>query len=336
MVAHKASAVARFVKSPDPSCRVVLVYGPDAGLVSERAAALATAFARRQKGEVEIVRLDDRDFAEEPARLDLELRTRPMFADYKVVRVTAGSRLDVPSLKALLAEPSDNALIVEAGNLRPDSGLRKLFEKLTDAAALPCYSDDRDLAAIIDAELSEAGLRIDPETKTYLMGRLGADQALSRAEVVKLTLYARGGGGISHEDVEAIVGDAAEIALENFVYATSAGDPRAALRELQRLAAAGTGHGSALLALARHFRQLHRAAATQASGGSLEQAVKSMRPRPHFKREPVFLAHCRRWGAGRLSHALPLIQETIRRSRRSPDLESAFAERLLMTLASRI
>lgn len=336
MVAYKASAVARFLKSPDPNCRAVLVYGPDAGLVSERAAALAAAFAHRQKGETEIVRLGDRDLAEEPARLDLELRTAPMFADAKVVRVTAGSRLDVPSLKALLAEPSDNMLVIDAGNLRPDSGLRKLFEKLAHTASLPCYSDERDLAAMIDEELRAASLRIDPDTKTYLMGRLGADQALSRAEVVKLVLYARGGDAISHEDVAAIVGDAGEIALENFVYATSGGDAGRALREMQRLAAAGTGHASALIALARHFTQLHRAAATQASGGSLEQAVKSMRPRPHFKREPVFLTHCRRWGAGRLAQALPLIQETIRRSRRSPDLESAFAERLLLTLASRV
>jgi DNA polymerase III subunit delta len=340
MVAYKASGVARFLKSPDANCRAVLVYGPDAGLVSERGAALATAFAKRQAGEAEIIRLDDRDFAEEPARLDIELRTRPMFASAKVVRVTAGSRLDVPTLKATLAEPSDNALIVEAGNLRPDSGLRKLFEKLPEAAALPCYSDDRDLAGVIDAELRNAGLRIDPETKTYLMGRLGADQAMSRAEVVKLALYAQGGGSgdgiVTHDDVAAIVGDAAEIALENFVYAASGGDPRAALRELQRLAAAGTDRSSALSALARHFTQLHRVAATQASGGSLEQAVKSLKPRPHFKREPVFLAHCRRWGANRLAHALPLIQETVRRSRRSPDLDSAFAERLLLKLASGI
>ena len=209
MVAYKSSGVARFLKSPDPKCRAVLVYGPDAGLVSERAAALADTFARQKKGVAEIVRLDDRDFADEPARLDIELRTRPMFADSKVVRVTAGSRLDVPSLKALLAEPSDNALIVEAGNLRPDSGLRKLFEKLGDAAALPCYADARDLAGIIDDELADAGLRIDPDTKTYLMNRLGADQAMSRTEVVKLALYARGNASVTHDDVEAIVGDAA-------------------------------------------------------------------------------------------------------------------------------
>jgi hypothetical protein len=77
-------------------------------------------------------------------------------------------------------------------------------------------------------------------------------------------------------------------------------------------------------------------AAAVSGGGSLEQSVKSLRPRPHFKREPVFLAHCKRWGAARLARTLPLIQEAVRRARRSPELEGAFAERLVLTITSRI
>ncbi|HCL62136.1 MAG TPA: DNA polymerase III subunit delta, partial [Rhizobiales bacterium] len=130
-----------------------------------------------------------------------------------------------------------------------------------------------------------------------------------------------GGTSVGHDDIEAIVGDAAETALENFVYAASGGDPAQALSELQRLGAAGTDTSSALVALGRHFTQLHRVASAQAGGTDPEQAVKSLKPRPHFKREPVFLAHCRRWGPTRLTHALPLIQEAIRRTRRSPELE---------------
>jgi DNA polymerase-3 subunit delta len=259
-----------------------------------------------------------------------------MFADGKVVRVGANARVDVPSLKALLGAPFDNVLIVEAGNLRPDSALRKLFEANKETAALPCYSDDRSLAALIDAELSAAGLRIGRDAKDYLLSRLGADQALSRSEVVKLALYASGSGQVSEDDIEAVVGDAAEIALENFVYAGSSGDPKRALSELKRLAAAGTDVSSALVALSRHFLQLHRVASAQAEGATAEQAVRSLRPRPHFKREPEFLAHARRLGANRLSQSLPLIQEAIKRTRLSPDLASAFAERLLLTLASRI
>jgi DNA polymerase-3 subunit delta len=334
MVAYKSSAVASFLKAPKPDCRAVLVYGPDAGLVTERASMLADIFAKRARGQTEVVRLDDRDLADDPARLEVELRTRPMFADQSVVRLMAGLRLDVPSLKALLATEYANPLIVEAGNLRPDSALRKLFEAHKTAAALPCYADERSLASLIDAELAEAGLSIDRQARDYLMTRLGADQALSRSEVVKLTLYAQGESRVSQDDVEAIVGDAAETALENFVYATSAGDPRAALSELQRLAASGTDKQAALLALGRHFTQLHRVAA--ASGASIDQSLKSLRPRPHFKREDAFIAHCKRWGTTRLAHALPLIQDAIKRSRLSPDLEGAFAERLVLTLTSRI
>jgi DNA polymerase-3 subunit delta len=335
MVVHKAQTVASFMKSPAAGCRAALVYGPDAGLVAERASALAQAFARRGTGPTEIVRLDDKDLGDDPARLELELRTVPMFAARSIVRVAAGPKLDVPSLKALLATEFDNPLIVEAGNLKADSALRKMFETHKTAVALPCYSDDRSLLGMIDAELSDAGLGIDRDARDYLLTRLGADQALSRSEVVKLALYAHGADSVSHEDIEAIVGDAAETALDNFVYAASGGDAKAAISELQRLAAAGTDEAAALSALGRHFTRLHRVAAA-AGSVDLEASVKSLRPRPHFKREPTFIAHCKRWGAARLAHALPLIQEAIRRSRRSPDFQGAFAERLVLALTSRI
>jgi DNA polymerase-3 subunit delta len=325
------------VKAPRPECRAVLVYGPDAGLVAERASALAQFFAGRGDGQTEIVRLDDRDLGEDPARLEVELKTASMFAAQSVVRVTAGSKLDVPALKSLLATEFDNPLIVEAGNLKPDSGLRKLFEAHKTAAALPCYGDSRELSGLIDAELAVAGLTIDRETRDYLMARLGADQALSRSEVVKLALYAQGGRSVSHDDIEAIVGDAAETALENFVYAASGGDTKAALSELQRLAAAGTDWSSALSALGRHFTQLHRIATGMAGGQTAQEALRSLRPPPRPKsREDLFLAHCKRWGAMRLARTLPLIQEAVRRTRRSPELEDAFAERLVLTLTSRI
>jgi DNA polymerase-3 subunit delta len=127
MVAYKTGSFQRILKSFEPECRAALIYGPDAGLVAERAAALADVFAGKQKDATEIVRLDERDLAEDPARLEVELRTIPMFAERKVVRVAAGARLDVPLLKALLGAPLAGALVIEAGALRPDSALRKVF-----------------------------------------------------------------------------------------------------------------------------------------------------------------------------------------------------------------
>ncbi|MGD9398696.1 MAG: DNA polymerase III subunit delta [Methyloceanibacter sp.] len=333
MVAYKAAAVPAFLRAPDPSCRAMLVYGPDAGLVSERAATLAQVFAESLGQDTEVVRLDDRDFAEDPGRIAVECRTPSMFSSSKIVRAKAGVRLDVGTLKALFEEPADNPLIVEAGNLRPESALRKLFEKHGEAAALPCYAAERDLSDLIDAELAKSNLSIDRETKAYLMGRLGADQALSRGEVAKLALFAQGSSEVTHDDVAAIVGDAAEIALDNFVYAVSAGDAAGALRELNRLAASGTDRTVALGSLSRHFTRLYVVATHP---GTLEDGAKKLRPPLHYKRRDMFLSHCRKWGTRRLASALPLIQEAVRRTRRSPDLASAFSERLLLALASKV
>ena len=332
MVAYKTGSFQRILKSLDPSCRAGLVYGPDAGLVAERAAALTVVFAGKRKDAVEIIRLDEKDLAEDPARLEVELCTIPMFADGKVVRIAAGARLDVPTLKALLEAPLAGALVIEAGALRPDSGLRKLFESHKTAAALPSYSDERSVSELIDEELDKANLKIDSDTRAYLMARLGADQAMSRAEVAKLAVFASGQGRIGADDIDAIVGDSAEIAVENFVYDVSGGETKDALRQLARLAASGTEPSVALSVLGRHFTQLHRIASAQAAGVAPEQALRSLRPRPHFKREKAFVADSRRIGEQRLLEALPLIQEAVKRARLNPDLERAIAERLVLTL----
>jgi DNA polymerase III subunit delta len=335
MVAVKAGSLQRLVKSLPPHCRAVLVYGPDAGLVAERASGLAGFFAGQGRGTSDIVRLDDRDFAEDPSRLEVELRTVPMFADRKVVRVAVGARLDVPSLKMLLEAPLEGTLIVEGGALRPDSGLRKLFETNPALVAAPTYGDERSISELIDEELAKVGLGIGPEARAHLTARLGADQAMSRAEVAKLALFASGAGHVSLDHIDAIVGDSAEIAVESFVYKVSGGDTREALRQLMRLTTAGTDPSVALTALGRHFTQLHRIAAAQASGGDVDQAMRSLRPRPHFKRERAFIADSRRLGARRLLEALPLIQEAVKRARLNPELERDFAERLVLALTQR-
>ena len=332
MVAYKTGQFSRALKTFGASCNAALVYGPDAGLVSERADQLAKAAAGKGG---EIVRLDERDLAEDPARLEVELRTIPMFADRKVVRVGAGARIDVPSLKTLLQQDLAGAFVLEAGALRTDSALRKLFDTHASAAAIACYSDESSIPGLIDEELSKAGLTVDAATRDYLAERLGADQALSRMEVVKLALYAADRGEVVAEDVDAVVGDSAEIAVENFVYAVSGATAPEALRELARLAAAGTDIQSAILALGRHFTQLHRAAVILAGGGSAEQVFRGMRPRPHFKRETAFIAHAKRLGPRRLFESLPLIQNAVKQSRLAPDLEHAHAEQLVLALTRR-
>lgn len=248
MVAYKAAQTARFLEHPDPKTHAFLLYGPDSGLVTDRSAELAKKLASTGEPEGEVIRLDERDLSQNPDRLAVEARTLSMFSETKVVRVRGGAGLET-TLAELLGAPLEAHLIVEAGNLRPSSKLRKLFETADRAAALPCYSDAaRDLGPLIDRELSRLGATITPEAKADLTALLGSDMALARSEVSKLALYAGNDRAIEAEDVEAIVGDSSDVALDALAEAVADGSAAQALNQFDRLAAAGTGSQAGLIA----------------------------------------------------------------------------------------
>jgi DNA polymerase-3 subunit delta len=336
MVAIKAQHANAFVASPDPKATAVLFYGPDAGLVSERSQKLARLLAEREKPSGEIVRLDDSDLDNDPDRLSVELLTVPMFGGRKIVRATVGRRINTPALKAILeGTPLAGWLIVEAGNLRPDEALRALFEKSPVAAAVPCYADEtRDLAGMLAEVLAAEKLSISPDAQQQLLARLGADRGLSRSEVEKLALYASAKGTIDVEDVEAIVGDAAELAMDRLINAAALGMADRALIECDRAVAAGESAQSIIAATQRHFLRLHRSRLAVDNGRTLDDVIRQMRPPLHFKQRQAFETQCRQWTAQRLQAALSSIQTAAKAARLNSAMDAVLAERLLLDLAT--
>ena len=221
MVAVKSYQADAFLKAVERAPSSVLFYGTDAGLVAERAATLAKRLAQAHDGE--ILRLDDTDLEDSPDRIGVELLTRPMFGGRKIVRAATGRRINAASLKPVVEVGRlEGFLIVEAGSLRKGDALLTLFETAAGAAAVACYPDEaRDLDGMVGDVLAAARMQIAPEARRLLVSRLGADRALSRAELEKLVLYARGKARIEEADVEAAVGDAAETALDRVVMAAA-------------------------------------------------------------------------------------------------------------------
>jgi DNA polymerase-3 subunit delta len=177
-------------------------------------------------------------------------------------------------------------------------------------------------------------IEISPAAKRLLLARLGADRALSRAEIEKLALYAHGKGRIEESDVEAVVGDAAELALDRIVMA-AASDPRgaAALAQYERNIAAGEGPQAVIAALQRHFLRLHRMRSALDEGRSMEDVLRSLRPPPHFKQRDALERQCRTWSLPELTSALALIGDAAKAARLNSALESTLAQALLLELA---
>src|SRR6202167_5387880 len=102
MVAVKAADVDAFVARADPARPVVLVFGPDAGLVSERVNAIVRASVDDVNDPFALARLEGETLAAEPARLVEESLTMPLFGGRRAVWVKAGAKNIAPAVEALL------------------------------------------------------------------------------------------------------------------------------------------------------------------------------------------------------------------------------------------
>jgi DNA polymerase III subunit delta len=335
MTAIKAADVDAFIARPDPKRPVVLVFGPDAGLVSERVNALVKASVDDPNDPFALARLDGEALAAEPSRLVEEAQTVPLFAGRRAVWVKAGSRNIAPAVEALLEIGDfDCRIIIEAGDLRRNSPLRAVCERAKNAAALPCYADtERDRGRLIDDEMHTAGLDLAPDARALLIPLLGGDRAASRNEIRKLTLYARGQKRVGIDDVVAVVSDASSLAIDDIIDAAFAGKPADLETQLGKARTAGTSSGSILFAAQRQVAQLHKWRTAIESGAPF--SLDGVQPPLHFRRKGAIEAALRQWNAARLSAAMTELADAVLESRRNFELAETIAERALLTVAVR-
>lgn len=272
----RAAQANAFLARPDPNIRTILLFGPDSGLVSERASDFVGKVLAGSNDPFALVTFDSEALASDPPKLAEAAHAISLFGDRRAIRIRAsGNRSIVPALEPVLTTPpSDAWIVIEAGDLRKTAPLRRRVEIAKTAAAIGCYAE-ADLDRMIDEELKALNLTIAPEARQALKQSIGADRLQSRSEVRKLCLYA-GSGEVGLADVRAIVADAGDSAVDDLIDAAALGDTAAMDRAWRRLLAEGTNPGTIILAAQRHFQALHRARAVIDSGGAPAEALGKM------------------------------------------------------------
>ena len=312
-----------------------LVYGSDSGLVRERARKLLRALVDDPADPFQLVELDGDELAGDPLRLADEANTIPLFGGRRAVHVELGAKNILPALEPLLNAPAESAVLIEAGALKRDHALRKLFEKERSAAAIECSPDSAaDVQRLINEELKAAGLALDDDARETLVALLGQDRLSTRSEIGKLVLAAHGRQRITLEDVETLVCDASATAHDDAVLQAFSGEIDALPGAFERLIATG-GEPSVILAAAlRYAVALHRARLAIDSGQSPDQAVGLvMRSGIGFGRRGLIEKHLRSWSRERLLRAIRALADLIGRIRREQRLGAALAERALLSIA---
>ena len=350
-----AAQAERFADSPDPALRAVLAFGPDSGLVRERAERIARSVVADLSDPFRVTEMTAAQLGGDPARLADEMGAIAMTGGRRVVRLRDAADSAAGILGDLLAAPPGDALlVVEAGDLPPRSALRKLFEQSAIAAALPCYKDDaHSLPAVIRQGLADLGFEVSPDALGFLAARLGADRQLTRRELEKLALYmgreqhmgreqqtdtqaahpsAR--ARVELQDAVACVGDTAALTLDDLVYAVGDSDLAALERVLERSLLEGLSAIALLRAAANHFHRLHYVAGTIKSGTPAGEAVKRLRPPLFWKVAERFKRQAAAWTPEQLAKALNRLLEAEMACKSSGAPSEVLASRALLEIAA--
>ncbi len=339
MAQKKAHEVESWLARPEASRSVVLLYGPDRGMVAERAQKVAGSTGMSFEDPFSVVRLDAADIDQAPGRLLEEARTIPMFSDRRLIWIrnaSAASKTLADEVRELAADPVPGALVlIEAGELRKGTALRTVAEAAEAAISLPCYPDEaRDLDLLIDETLQAAGKSIGLEALQALKRNLGGDRLASRGELEKLALYVHDRSSVDLDDVLAVLGDVAGQSLEDAVDAMLDGRTRDFDLGFARLAARGQVANGLLGAALRQFQslQLLRAAMDE-DGRGAASAVASAKPPVFFARRRLVEQALTRWDERALARALASLQAAILQARKQPALADAIARQALLALA---
>lgn len=337
----KAREAERVIARPNPDVRIFLIYGPDSGLVRERAQALAAALVPDPDDPFAVTRLTEDDLKADPAALADALAAYSMTGSDRLVRVRIGG--DMASLGALIGEvesgavPIEAKLVIEAGDLKKTSKLRKAAEDGASCLAIPCYADEaRDLLTLAEAQLAEEGLTLAPDARAMLAPYLEGDRALARSEVEKLILYKgladqRGGepAQIERADIAAISAAGAEAALDQILEPALGGDPARADAAYARAVGGGTSPVAVLRVLQRRIDQLDM---FQSGGGDAGALARAGAPR-FGPPADAFKRAAKNFAGRRLDHARRLAFDAERAVKRSGAPAEAIVGELILRLA---
>ena len=292
-----------FVKSPAKTARVILVYGPDAGLARERADVMAKTVVSDLQDPFNVCVLGADTLGDDPARLNDEAMAISMMGGARLIRIEGASDKTTVVLKDYLTNPSsENLVIVEAGELGPKSSLRLLMEKAQNAAAVPCYLDDeRSVSTLAKQTLMEAGYTIAPDALSWLSVHIAGDRLRVRSELDKIITYmGKTSKNITSTDVLEICGEAGAQSFDDLIYAIGGGKTETALFTYNKLLAEGVFVITILRMLQNHFRRLHYTKSLVRDGLDVDTAMKKLQPPIFFKNEAGFKAQLSKWSENRL------------------------------------
>lgn len=323
----------RYLARPDPKRPGLLLFGADSMRVALRRQEVIKALIGPQgEAEMRLTRMQGAELRRDGALLLDAVKAQGFFPGPRVVFVEeATDDSTAEAARAALAEwcEGDAQIIITAGQLKPASKLRKLFEGHPSAYALGIYDDPpgRDEIEAMLRQNGLSGLGRDAMNEITALAKT-VDPGELQQVLGKLGLYKYGDDSpVTSEDIAACMPATVEAGTET-LFNTVAEARSADLGPiLRRIEGQGIAPVTLCIGALRHFRLLHAARVD----GSGSRALVSVR---NFKQRDRMIKQAQRWDRRRLERAIEQLVDTdlaLRSASNAPAM--AVLERTLIRLA---
>jgi DNA polymerase-3 subunit delta len=320
-----------FLQKPG-DCRVVLLYGEDAGMIRQRGDVLTRSVAGSLDDPFLIVELT-RDGISSLAN---EAASVPLTGGRRVVRVRDVTDTALVMVQAVLDSRGEALVVLEGAGMSARSKLRTLLEARPDGVAIGCYPEEgRALEDTIRHVLSAATVSIDNDALAWLSGQLGADQVSTHAELEKLVLFVGSRGRVTIDAAMECVGDAAGLSLDDALFAATAGDVATTDRAVEQAMAEGATPVGVLRGGLMHLQRLYRSRLLMDAGSSAGDATKAARPPIIYRRTAAFAKALTQWSSTSLAAAMAGLSQAERNCKRTGMPDQMLSRHALLTVARR-
>ncbi len=320
-----------FVDNPPSHMRGALVYGPDRGLAKEYQKALTEKIVIDDTNPFLIITLLGDDMKSNPSEIAMQSAQISLMGGRRVVVVADADDKILSGIEEFLSVKTDTFLIVQAGDLKPTSKIRKLFESEKVLASLPCYQDEsRSVGAVLSESMREVNIQMARDAFEWAVSSMGADRSATRSEIEKLILYAGDTGLLNLKDVQACMVDNSNHAMDDVIYATASGNISALDNALMVTLSEGTSLVAILRIMNMHLIKLHKGIIDMNTGKRAEDIARGV----FFKRQNSFIIQLKNWSTVKLIRAIKITQDAEEKCKKTAIPQQAYVGRALYQVAT--
>lgn len=281
----------KFIEAGYTRFGATLIYGPDYGLISERAKQIISNSQKQNYDpNFNFLKLDFKEANSSPDIIANEINSIPFNRHHKIIHMTHAGSVIGKELIELLEANSYAIIVISAGELPPAASLRKTFENSKKLACLACYHDDLvSIKQFIHKCLRENGYSYDTQIVDFLALRLGNDRLIATHEIEKILLYFAKSKKITYEELINFYTETnSELSVDNFIHYWVSGKTSPAINELQQILSMDKNHIAVVRQITSFFQKIRLIKSFFEEGKAEQDVFSQIKPPIFYKNVPFY------------------------------------------------